>query len=263
MQITLFVDAPSKFLCDWLADFTWNAPSESFPTEKGRIGIQRARLSSQGNMPSMVMDGAYFVPKDDGSEIAYLIKDVIEFKIIPLTPNRIEIRARCNQRVVTEYFLHLLAEMNKRWPQPQDVLVELAQLRKAFEAGLAELKKGQGAIYAKIGEVERASLAQILSAVQHGRVEQGEIQRTLDAVRRALKQILTEGIAIDDGEVKKALEDIYKSVNSDLDTHQQLELSLPIIPFLLEYKLGIDANVDLEAVWKELIQRVRKSNGNA
>lgn len=44
---------------------------------------------------------------------------------------------------------------------------------------------------------------------------------------------------------------MFDSINSDLDTHQQFELSLPIIPFLLEYKLVIEANVDLEAVWDE------------
>jgi len=56
---------------------------------------------------------------------------------------------------------------------------------------------------------------------------------------------------------------MFDSINSDLDTHQQFGLSLPIFPFLLEYKLVIVANVDLEAVWKEPLQRVKNIKGQA
>lgn len=200
----------------------------------------------------MGMNGTYMIPEGINSETAYDIGNVIEFKMISLTPNRIEIAAECNQPVVTPYFIYLLSEMNKRWPQTADVVTELARIKKAFETGLAELKAGQSAIYAKIGGMEQYSLQKILEAVQQGRIEQGEIQRTIDAIRRTLKNLQSEGVAINDADVKKALDDIYCSISSSLDVHHQFELSLPVIPFLLEYKLGIGGNVDLIAIWNRL-----------
>jgi hypothetical protein len=41
-----------------------------------------------------------------------------------------------------------------------------------------------------------------------------------------------------------------------------LELSLPIIPFLLEYKIDIDAGVDLGTIWKELMERAKTVQDN-
>ena len=59
------------------------------------------------------------------------------------------------------------------------------------------------------------------------------------------------------------LDDIYQSVNSDLDLHQQLELSLPVIPFLLENKIGLDAEIDLGAAWQELVNRAQARQQNS
>ena len=258
MRITFFIDAPSNFLCEWLEDFTWDAPYKFFPIEKGRIIVQRASPWRRGNKLYMRMEGMYVTSQDSNTEMAYPISDVIEFKIIPLTSSRIEIAAECNQPVATEYFLYLLTEMNKRWPQPEDVKVELLQIKKTFEAGLSDIKLGQAAIYSRIGELDRKALNQILEAVRQGRIEQGETERVLDAIRRTLKYIQVAGLPTD-AEVKKTLDDVYQSVNSDLNSHQQLELSLPVIPFLLEYKIGIDAGVDLGALWKELVQRAQKN----
>ena len=79
-------------------------------------------------------------------------------------------------------------------------------------------------------------------------------------IRKVLQHIhATTFIA--DAAVKKSLDDIYQAVNSNLSFHQQLEFTLPVIPFLLEYKIGLDAGVDLGAVWKELRERLGKSSG--
>ena len=94
--------------------------------------------------------------------------------------------------------------------------------------------------------------------VRQGHVEQGQAQSTLDAICKALKHIQQAGLPVADDTIKQSLVDIYQAVNSDLGFRQQLELSLPVIPFLLEYKIGLDAGVDLGVVWKEFVERVRK-----
>ena len=96
-------------------------------------------------------------------------------------------------------------------------------------------------IYGHISAKDKTTITMILEDVQQGRIEQGEIQNELDAIRKVLRYIQTTTLPIADAAVKKSLDDIYQAVNSNLSFHQQLELSLPVIPILLEYKIGLDA----------------------
>ena len=256
LQIIFFADAPSSFFCNWLEEFTWDAPYKSFPTEKGRITIQRARPSGLGNKLYMSMEGMYIVPQDNHTEMGYPMNDVIRFKVIPLTPSRIEIVAECSQPVANEYFLYLLTEISKRWPQPDDVNANLSKIKETIETGLADIKLGQAAIYAKVGELERKSLTQIMEAVHQGRVEQGEIARTLDAIRRAIRFIQTTNMEM--GQPMRELADKAEhAVQSDLSLQQKLELTLPILPGFLNYKieLGAQSNLDLETLRAEIYER--------
>lgn len=122
-----------------------------------------------------------------------------------------------------------------------------------------ELKKGQAAIYKHIGSSSRFTLIALYQEIHEGRIEQGQLLRTIDAIRRALRHIQTSGLPIDN-EVKKMLDAIYVAVNSDLSFSQKVELTLPIIPLLLEYKVEVGAGVDLEAVWAELKDKIRKTH---
>ena len=81
----------------------------------------------------------------------------------------------------------------------------------------------------------------------------------LNAIRRALKHIQDMGLPVSDEGLEKSLADIYQAINSDFTLQEKLEISLPIIPLLLEYKVELGAGVDLEGAWKELVRRVKQN----
>jgi hypothetical protein len=124
---------------------------------------------------------------------------------------------------------------------------------------LDDLKQGQAAIYHRISSKSQLALNSILKEIRRGRVEQGQLQRTIDSIRRALKNIQDVGLPVDDEELGKSLDEIYRAVNSDLTFQQKLELSIPIIPLLLEYKIELGAEVDFGAVWEELVKLVQQN----
>ena len=80
----------------------------------------------------------------------------------------------------------------------------------------------------------------------------------MDSIRRALKRIQEIGLPVDDEDLVRSLDQIYHAVNSDLPFQQKLELSIPIVPLLLQYKIELGAAVDLGAAWEELIVRTRQ-----
>ena len=142
-------------------------------------------------------------------------------------------------------------------PTLEDVMRRLDELELRLGDKVDDLKRGQAAIYRRIATTDQVTLEALRAEIRQGRMEQGQIQNTLKTMRLALRHIQETGLPIADEEIKQSLTDIYQAVNSNLDLQQQLELSLPIIPFLLEYKVGLGAGVDLGAVWRELVSRVR------
>lgn len=138
-----------------------------------------------------------------------------------------------------------------------DLITRLDRLEETLGKKLDNIRNGQIAIYNRINATNQLILDKILGEVHQGRIEQGELQRTVDATRRSIRHILDTGVKINDADVVKSLSDIYESVNSSLTFEQQFELTLPVIPFLLEYKINLGAGIDLQAVWDELISRLK------
>ena len=122
--------------------------------------------------------------------------------------------------------------------------------------GVDDLKRGQAALYRQVDQAYRDDLARVLAAVQQGRMEQGEMQATLDALRRALRAVATQGPPVD-AELRAAVADLTEAVESSLRLERKLELSLPLIPLFLDYKieLAVDSQIDLHALWDELRSR--------
>ena len=121
MEISLFIDAPAQYFCNWIEDFTRLAWSEEFPTDRGYISLQKA-WSEQREGIWKVRIGGVYVHSKGGRHFAYPLEEVISFKVIPLTPERSEIVAKYSSPAVQEYFLSLMFEIVRRWPQTQDVM---------------------------------------------------------------------------------------------------------------------------------------------
>jgi hypothetical protein len=264
MKVTLFIEAPPDFFCSWLEDYTQDAPYRSFPTEKGYISLQRARPSRLHGY--MGMEGIYCTFKDESTQTAIPISEVIRFKVIPLTPNRTEIAAECNQPVVERYFLHLLNEISKRWPQPADVEARLVEIKRSLEAGFADVKRGQAVLYKHVDQASRESLEQIRESIRLGRVEQGEMALAIDAIRRALQLMRAVETQVSK-DVCELLDVARTAVESELGLQQKLEVTLPILPLFLSYsvELAAGSELDINAVvsdirerWKSLIAQARE-----
>lgn len=151
------------------------------------------------------------------------------------------------------------------WPKPattpvvptlEDVMERLDALEDHLGDALDGLKQGQIAIYRHISLSDQNVLSLVLQELHQGRIEQAEMGNTIDAVQRAINYALTVNETISE-EFKQSLSEIYSSVNAGLSFQQQFELSLPVIPFLLNYKIALGGDVDLGAVWQELRQRIR------
>ena len=139
-----------------------------------------------------------------------------------------------------------------------DLMNRIDKLQNDLSVQLKDVKVGLSHVYLKIQPADTKILDKILNEVHQGRIEQGELNRTIESTRRAIKYILDSGVKINDPQLAKTLTDIYQSVNSSLTLEQQFELTIPIIPLLLEYKIVLGAGVDLQAVWDEIIKRIRE-----
>lgn len=134
----------------------------------------------------------------------------------------------------------------------------LDALSEQLGQGVDDLKRGQAALYRQADRAYRHDLARILAAVQQGRLEQGEMRATLDALRRAMRFVMDEGLPMD-AELRAAVADLTEAVESSLGLERKLELALPLLP-LLTYKieLGVGSEIDLHDLWDELRTRWRR-----
>lgn len=260
LKLTFLIDAPADFFTSWLQEYTRNVVGQTFPTEKGNFSLNQARPAYRpgyiGTKTSCITMAGYYITNSNGEATAYPLSELISFKIIPLTPTRTEVVAEC-QPAVKRYFLKLLENIDQRWPQSQDFhknLTELlGKLEESVETGFNDLKQGQAALYKRIDSTHQDALAQIEEAIRTGRMNQGEILRVLDAIRRALRIMLSVAAQLPP-EMQDSIARANRAVESPLGMQQMLELTLPIIPTFLSYKVEVAAgtNFNLSAAIEEV-----------
>ena len=85
------------------------------------------------------------------------------------------------------------------------------------------------------------------------------MQATLADLRRAMGLALDHALPLE-ADLRAAIADLTEAVESSLTLDQKLELSLPLVPLLLNYKieLGAGSELDLHALRAELQARWRK-----
>jgi hypothetical protein len=133
------------------------------------------------------------------------------------------------------------------WPKnrPPDGMVGV--MTESQERRLDSLKQGQMAIYGRIDPENRAILDAVLEYIRQGRLEMGKMVHILDAIRRAQIHIQQTSFS-DYDEIRQYLNAIQQDISSNLGVQGQLELSLPIIPGLLNFRVTADAGAELSAI---------------
>ncbi len=115
---SLILNTTTEFFTNWLEDYTRALPNEHFPTEKGKIIAQRARRANTFSTKSVLtIDGFYVypAPNDPNIEAALPINELLLFEILPLSTEKIEVRASCHQPDMEGYFEKLINEVRIRW----------------------------------------------------------------------------------------------------------------------------------------------------
>ena len=244
MEISLFIDAPAQYFCNWIEDFTRSAWSKEFPTDRGYISLQKAWSEQRGGIWRVHIGGVYVLPKGE-RHFAYPLEEVISFKVIPLAPNRSEIVARYSSPAIQEYFLSLMLAIVRRWPQTQDIMSQLKALQRSLEGRLDEVREKQEIGVEKIEEIHRV--------LQEEQVTQGDMMRLLDAIRRYLRYLQRRGSELSD-ESRGQLASAKRALDSHASIEQKLEMVLPLIPFLLTYKVavGTENAVEIEEIREQL-----------
>lgn len=153
----------------------------------------------------------------------------------------------------------LLIDVSADRPAMADVLARIDQVEGSLGHKLDDLKRGQRILYQRITPVDQQKIEAILHEVREQRWEQSVVETSVEAILHVLVDIQQKGLPVNDAELEQTLADIYREVVSGLDLQQQFELTLPVIPFLLQYRLALGAEVDLGAVWKDLVARLKRT----
>jgi hypothetical protein len=293
--VTFFIDTTLDYFSYWLDHYSNEGYIHPQTHQRGTIVLQLApplkKRNTSGYVQVRVL--AYFVRPDKKGKLGARGLGDIGFAVIPLSPTRLEVKAECYYTPGLHCFVWVLNEIAKRWPETAEAIAEyvkqtswgtprnhplvadeksqeirtikgaetilhhIDRVHRDLGERLDNLRQGQAFIYQRVGTEARTILNAILQEVQEGRIEHSTLTRMLDATRRALKHMQNMSLSVNDKELEKSLADIYQAVNSNLTLHEKLELSLPIIPLLLEYKVELGTGVDLEEVWKELVRRAK------
>ena len=126
MQVKHIREVTTMHFVNWLEKHTEMLPWKEFPTERGRIALQKAKRHGDLQNPSCaVIDGMYIVTvSEEGKapyERAFPITEYIRFDFVSLDAKRTEITTTCiAEEPILAYCDELLAEIEQRWHTEND-----------------------------------------------------------------------------------------------------------------------------------------------
>ena len=138
-----------------------------------------------------------------------------------------------------------------------------AKLDRVLE-GIDDLKRGQAAIYHRLNQSQRQTVDQVLAGIRAMRLDDAEAAREmramLDAIRRGLIQLQSRELPGLSAEVRRALDEVTEVLKAGADARTGLELTVPLIPLLLDYKINVDlgGGLDVRQWWENLLARFSK-----
>jgi hypothetical protein len=128
---------------------------------------------------------------------------------------------------------------------------ELDKKLEELQRGIDDLKRGQGIIYQLLTETRNQELQTIVALIRQGDIQQDEMKEMLVMVQQALSTLQDNQVNLSQ-EVKEAIANASSALNSETSLQGKLELTLPIIPLLLDYKveLAVTDSIDLNKFWE-------------
>lgn len=134
---------------------------------------------------------------------------------------------------------------------PSGDVQELDRRLRDLQRGINDLKRGQGILYKQITETRNQELRTVIAMIRQGAMEKVEMMQMLEMVGQAMSllQENQESLSLD---VRNAVADVNSALSSEASIQGKLELTLPIIPLLLDYKVELTAanSADLFKFWE-------------
>ena len=122
-KIIFRVNTSISIFTNWIQNYSRNVTNHfGFPTQNGRISLNPMQRTSSHSGQKLKMDGLYIFSKGSSSEQAEQLPALIEFEVVSLAPERIEVCAECSQPVLIPYFEELLEAISERYPETQEQL---------------------------------------------------------------------------------------------------------------------------------------------
>jgi hypothetical protein len=131
-----------------------------------------------------------------------------------------------------------------------------SQFRRADVFGVGKTRGAPNEIYHTGIEQDEQSLRHVLSEIQRVGEEQAAVARTVDSLRRWAQVVQQSGLPPDKN-LQASIESLAQNVEHSGGITQYLEVNLPLIPGILNYKIevGSEHNIriaELAKLWEEL-----------
>jgi hypothetical protein len=121
-----------------------------------------------------------------------------------------------------------------------------------------EVKRALAEIHRHLTQPEQRQTQELLDAMRDWRegdaAAQREMHEMLDGLRRAFMHLQARQLPEMDQCLRDAIAEVTEVVKADADLNTGLELTIPLIPLLLDYKVNLDlgGGLDLRQWWENL-----------
>lgn len=144
----------------------------------------------------------------------------------------------------------------------QDRTIVIDQLKRVLD-GQADLQRRLTAIHGHLKREQFQMMEELLAMVRSLRINEAESDRELraivDGLRRTILHLQARRLPEADDRLRPLLDDLAQAFKVDTDVQTGLELTIPIIPLLLDFKASVDlsGDMDLRQAWDELAARLK------
>ena len=127
-----------------------------------------------------------------------------------------------------------------------------------------DLKRALAEVQRHLGQNDKREMQELLDVVRQWRDSDAaalsELRGMVDGLRRAFKHLQARDLPDMDRRLREAIAEVTEVVKANADVGTGLELTLPLIPLLLDYKLNLDlgSGLDLRQAWENLRERLMR-----